>query len=188
MSKMSHVKRAILCAVCIALCVVLPMAFHSIPNAGTILSPMHIPVLLCGLICGWPYGLLCGITGPLLSSVTTGMPPAAYLPGMMAELAAYGLIAGVMMTLVHTKKVYADLYISLLTAMLLGRAAAGAANALLFSAGKYSLSVWITSYFVTSLPGILIQIALLPTIVFALMKARLIPERYSKTDGTYHGF
>ena len=83
MSQMSQVKRAMITAVCIALCVVLPMAFHSIQNAGAIFCPMHIPVLLCGLLVGWPYGLLCGLAGPLLSSLLTGMPAMGYLPCMM---------------------------------------------------------------------------------------------------------
>ncbi len=176
--KMTYVKRSIITAVCIALCVVLPMAFHSVKNAGSIFAPMHIPVLLCGLICGAPFGLLCGIIGPLLSSLFTGMPPAAILPAMMVELAAYGLFTGLFMQIVRTKAVLADLYISLVAAMLCGRVLAGAAKALIFSAGKYSLTVWATSYFVTSLPGIIIQLALVPAIVFALQKARLIPLRY----------
>ena len=66
LGKMSLVKQSIITAVCIALCVVFPMAFHSIPQAGIIYCPMHIPVLLCGYICGWPYGLLIGIITPLL--------------------------------------------------------------------------------------------------------------------------
>ena len=69
---------------CVALGVVLPIAFHSIPNAGSIFLPMHIPVLLCGLLCGPLYGLLCGILAPLISSFVTGMPPMAILPGMTA--------------------------------------------------------------------------------------------------------
>ncbi len=80
MQTFTTVKKAIITAICIALCVVLPQAFHAIPNAGSIYLPMHIPVLLCGLVCGWPYGLLCGLAGPLLSSLFTGMPAAAYLP------------------------------------------------------------------------------------------------------------
>ena len=84
--KMSPVKKIVLTALFTALCVVLPMAFHSIPNAGSIFLPMHIPVLLCGLVCGWAYGGLCGLVGPLLSSVMTSMPPAAVLPGMMVEI------------------------------------------------------------------------------------------------------
>lgn len=178
MSKMSNVKRSIFTAVCIALCVVLPMAFHSVQNAGSIFLPMHIPVLLCGLICGWPFGLLCGLAGPLLSSLITGMPPMGYLPAMLIELAVYGLVSGLMMQLVRTKKVYADLYISLVIALLAGRIIAGIAKALIFAAGSYSMIAWVTSYFVTSLPGLVIQLVLIPSIVFALMKARLIPVRY----------
>jgi thiamine transporter ThiT len=175
---MSNVKRSIITAVCIALCVVLPMAFHSVQNAGSIFLPMHIPVLLCGLICGWPFGLLCGLAGPLLSSLITGMPPMGYLPAMLIELAVYGLVSGLMMQLVRTKKVYADLYISLVIALLAGRIIAGIAKALIFAAGSYSMTAWVTSYFVTSLPGLAIQLVLIPSIVFALMKARLIPVRY----------
>ncbi|MBO7389319.1 MAG: ECF transporter S component [Oscillospiraceae bacterium] len=180
MQKMSTVKKAIITAICIALCVVLPQAFHAIPRAGAIYLPMHIPVLLCGLICGWPFGLLCGIAGPLLSSLFTGMPPAAALPSMVIECAVYGCTAGLLMGLVKTKNTYADLYISLIGAMLCGRIIAGILQALIFSAGNYSVAAWTTSYFVTALPGIIIQIVLLPSIVFALMKAKLIPERYPK--------
>ena len=83
MKKTVNAKNLAFCALCIALCVVLPMAFHAIANAGMIFLPMHIPVLLCGLACGWPYGLICGVLGPLLSGVLTGMPGPAVLPGMM---------------------------------------------------------------------------------------------------------
>lgn len=178
MKKMSPVKKSIITAVCIALCVVLPQAFHAIPNAGSIYCPMHIPVLLCGLICGWQYGLLCGIAGPLVSALITGMPPAAVLPGMLVECAAYGALTGLMMQFVHTKKVYPDLYISLLVAMLGGRIISGIAKALIFSAGSYSMTAWVTGSFVTSLPGIIVHLVLIPSIVYALMKAKLIPARY----------
>lgn len=178
MKKMSPVKKSIITAVCIALCVVLPQAFHAIPNAGSIYCPMHIPVLLCGLICGWQYGLLCGIAGPLVSALITGMPPAAVLPGMLVECAAYGALTGLMMQLVHTKKVYPDLYISLLVAMLGGRIISGITKALIFSAGSYSMTAWVTGSFVTSLPGIIVHLVLIPSIVYALMKAKLIPARY----------
>ena len=178
MKKMSYVKKAIITAACMALCVVLPMAFHAIPNAGSIISPMHIPVLLCGLICGWPFGLLCGLAGPALATLFTGMPPITYLPSMMVELAAYGLISGIMMRIIKTKSLYADLYISLVTAMLCGRIVAGISKVLIFAAGNYSMVAWTTSYFITAWPGIVIQLILIPTIVFALEKARLIPKKY----------
>ena len=178
-NNLSHVKRLTYTAVCIALCVVLPLALHAIPDAGTLLSPMHLPVLLCGLICGWPYGLVCGLLGPVLSSSITGMPPAAYMPPMVVELAVYGLVSGLLMQLIHTKKLYADLYISLLSAMLIGRVIAGAARALFFAAGSYTWNMWATSYFVSSLPGILIQLILIPVLIVALTRAHLIPKRYS---------
>lgn len=176
--KMTTVKKAIITAVCAALAVVLPVAFHAVPNAGSIFLPMHIPVLLAGLICGWGFGLLCGLVAPLLSNLFTGMPPMAYLPSMLIELAVYGAATGLIMSLVRTRKIYADLYISLVGGMLIGRIVAGITRALIFAAGGYSMAAWTTSYFVTSLPGIIIQLVLLPSIVFALESARLIPLRY----------
>ncbi|AOZ95299.1 ECF transporter S component [Butyrivibrio hungatei] len=173
MKQQNLVKNMVTTAMCIALCVVLPMAFHMIPNAGSVISPMHIPVLICGLVCGWQYGLVCGLVGPLLSSMLTGMPPMAILPAMMVELAVYGICTGIMIKLVNTGKIYADLYISLVVAMLAGRVIGGLSRALIFARGEYSIKVWATSYFVTSLPGIIIQLIFIPTIVFALYKAGL---------------
>ena len=180
MVKMSHVKKTNITAVCIALCVVLPMAFHTIPGAGGIFMPMHIPVLLCGLICGWPFGLLCGVAGPLLSSLLTGMPQAVHIPAMLVELVSYGMITGIMMRLINTRKLYADLYISLVAAMLVGRVVAGISRALIFAPGDYSVAIWATSFFVRSLPGMALQLAILPTIVVALETARVLPRKYPK--------
>ena len=179
-ASLSHVRRSVTTAMCMAMCVVLPWAFHAIPNAGNIFSPIHIPVLLCGLVCGPVYGAVCGIAGPLLASVITQMPPMAYLPPMLVECAVYGLLAGLVMRLVRTGRMYGDLYISLLTAMLAGRIAAGAARALIFAAGEYSFKAWATGYFVTALPGIAIHLLLIPTVVMGLQAARLIPPRYLK--------
>ena len=175
---MSNVKRAIVTAVCVALCVVLPMLFHAIPNAGSIYSPMHIPVLICGLTCGWAYGLACGIIGPIMSYLLTGMPLITALPQMIVELAVYGVISGLLMRFVHTGRLYADLYISLIVAMVVGRACAGIVSALIFTRGTMTISLFATTYFVSCLPGIVIQLALIPTIVVALERANLIPARY----------
>ena len=182
MQKMSNVKKSIITAVCIALCYVIPLMFHGIQNAGSIFCPMHIPVFICGLICGWQYGLLCGIAGPALSSALSGMPPVAILPSMMVELAAYGTASGLMMKLVRTKSTYADLYISLIVAIVCGRVLAGLAKALIFARGSYSMSAWIAGSVVASWPGTVIQLVFIPTIVFALMKSHLIPERYPKIE------
>lgn len=172
-----NTKQLVLAALCVALGVVLPVAFHSIPNAGSVLLPMHIPVLLCGLVCGPVYGLLSGILTPLLSSMITGMPPMAYLPGMLCELAAYGLAAGVLRRFVRTGKRPLDLYIQLVSAMLIGRLVYGVMNALIFSAGNYSFAVFVSGAFVTALPGIVIQLVLLPAVVLLLEKARLVENR-----------
>ena len=166
MQTMSTVKKSIITAVCIALCYVLPLLFHGIQGAGQIFCPMHIPVFLCGLVCGWQFGLLCGLAGPALSSALCGMPPVSILPSMMIELAVYGLIAGLMMRCVRTRHVYADLYISLIV--------------VIFARGSYSMATWVAGSVVKSWPGTVIQLVFIPSIVFALMKARLIPERYPK--------
>lgn len=163
-------------ALCLAIGIVLPMAFHGIPNAGSIFLPMHIPVLLCGLICGPWYGLACGIAAPLLSSVLTGMPPAAYLPSMLCELAVYGLAAGLLIRLLRSSRELLNIYSSLVLAMLCGRAVGGILNALIFRFGKYSVSAWTTAYFVTGLPGIVIQIVVIPLLLYALRKAGLIAK------------
>ncbi len=179
LNKKQSVKAMCLCAICIALCVVLPMVFHGV-GLGPIFLPMHIPVLLCGLICGWFYGALCGILGPILSSLLTGMPPAPVLMSMVPELCLYGLVGGLLVRTVQFKSVYANLYTALVGAMLAGRIVGGIAKALvLFSGGKpIVFSALVSGYFVTSWPGILIQLALIPSLVFMLMKARLIPEQF----------
>ena len=179
MIKLSPVKKITITAVCLALCCVLPMAFHAF-GLGHAFSPMHIPVLLCGLICGCWYGLLCGIVGPILSSIITSMPPATGLIGMVPELAVYGLIAGLMLHFIHTKKLFADLYISLVVAMIAGRIVGGVANALFYlgNGNPYNLGIWVTSYFVNAVPGIVCHLVVIPLLVFTLAKAKLIPARY----------
>lgn len=173
---MNHasIRRLVMTALCVALGVVLPQALHAIPNAGNVLLPMHIPVLLCGLCCGWTYGLGCGVLTPALSHLISGMPPAAVLPAMICELAAYGLIAGFTARFLHTGKRTADIYIQLISAMLLGRVVYGVANALIFRAGAYSMEVFLTAAFVTALPGIILQLVLLPALILILEKARVL--------------
>ena len=178
--KMSNVKSMVMTAMCIALGVVLPVMFHGVENAGSIFCPMHIPVLICGLICGWQYGLVCGIVTPVVSTLLTGMPPMAILPAMMIELAVYGLITSVMMRFVKAKNQYADLYISLIVAMLVGRVINGVVKAIMLAGGDYSIAVWATASFVTCLPAIAIQLVLIPNLIHILTKAKILPPRYVK--------
>ena len=178
---MSTVKKICFCAICTALCYVLPVALHPFA-VGTLLSPMHIPVLLCGLICGWPFGLFCGVAGPILSHLLSGMPAAAMLVSMIPELCAYGVFSGLLMKVIHTGKLTADLYLSLVPAMFLGRVVGGVVRAFVYlsSAQSYSVALWASSYVVGTLPGIILHLILLPVVVLVLMKARLIPARYPK--------
>ena len=169
-----NTKQLVLAALCVALGVVLPVAFHSIPNAGSVLLPMHIPVLLCGLVCGPVYGLLSGILTPLLSSMITGMPPIAYLPGMLCELAAYGLVSGVLWHKVkHTVPM---MYASLVTAMVAGRLVWGAVRFVLagLTGSSFPFSAFLSGALLTAVPGIIAQLILIPLILTALQKAKVI--------------
>jgi len=173
-------------AVCIALCIALPVVFHMIPEGGKIFSPMHIPVLLCGLVAGPAMGLISGLAGPLLSSLITAMPGPQNLFPMMAELAVYGLVSGLMMRVVRTDKLRSDLWASLLVAMIAGRVVGGIITAALYTKGTYSLTLWAAVYFGKSSPGIALHLLLVPAVYYALEKAKFIPKRYpsAKTERT----
>lgn len=177
---LSRTGRLTVTAACLSLCVLLPYAFHALPNAATVFSPMHIPVLLCALACGWGYGLLCGAAGPVLCFLVTGMPNAAELLPMIGECAVYGLVAGVCMRYIRTGKFYPDCYLSLIAAMLAGRIVGGVLQAFVFSAGNYSFALWATTYFLRGWPAIVIQLVLLPNVLFTLTKVGLLKEKYPK--------
>lgn len=187
MKQILSVKQACITAVCIALCCVLPIAFHAV-GLGSTFSPMHIPVLLCGMVCGWGCGVVCGIAGPLLSSVVTGMPGATGMIFMVPELIVYGLATGLLMKFVRTGKLFGDLYLSLAGAMLLGRVAGGIVSAV-FYLGKgqpFGIAMWASSYLLGTLPGIVCHLILIPALVLALMKAKLIPARYPASQVSSH--
>lgn len=175
---MSQVKKVVVAAVCAALGIVLPMAFHSIPNAGATWLPMHIPVMISGLVAGPVAGAATGVLAPVLSGLLTGMPPAPMLPPMTCELLVYGLVSGLLSRVVRTGNATADLYISLVGAMLAGRVVAGVLRALIFSPGGYSLEAWLTASFVTAIMGIVLQLAVVVPIVVSLERAGLVPPRY----------
>ena len=182
---MSSTKKTVITAMLIAAGVVLPIIFHMVPAGwgGRVGLPMHIPVLLGGLLVGPFYGFFGGLITPLFSSMMTGMPhagPAVYR--MMIELSVYGLTAGFVMRWVHTKRPLVDWYISLVAAMLAGRAAAGLAQAFLLFDGNYNWGLWVAGYFTASLPGIVLQLVIIPVIMTALMRARLIPQTRNKKN------
>ena len=118
--KNNKILKMVLAALCLALAYVLPFLTGQIPEIGSMLCPMHLPVLLCGFVCGWQWGLIVGCVAPILRSLTLGMPPLFPTALCMAfELAAYGSIAGLMHKILPKKKPY--IYCSLLIAMIGGR-------------------------------------------------------------------
>ena len=168
------IKKLVYSAICLALALVLPFLTAQIPQIGQMLCPMHIPVLLCGFLCGWPWGLAVGFIAPLLRSFTLGMPPLFPTATAMAfELAAYGALAGILYAKLPKKPLYT--YVALLLAMLGGRVVWGLVMFALtgISDTTFSLSAFVMGAFANAIPGIVLHIVLIPVIVLALRKARL---------------
>ena len=170
---MNKTKQIVLTALFIAIGVVLPQAFHMIPNAGSIFLPMHIPVLVAGYIVGPFYGAICGFLTPLLSHFIFGMPPAPMLGQMLCELTVYGLMTGLLNKVLKIENEYVKAYAVLILSMLCGRFVYGILNALIFKAGNYSLQMWLSAAFIKAVPGIIIQLLLIPVLVVRLQKIKL---------------
>lgn len=168
--------KLVLTALFLALCLVLPFVTGGIPTIGNMLLPMHIPVLLCGLLCGWQYGLVIGFVAPLLRSVLFGMPPIYPVALAMAfELAAYGLIIGLVYTALH-KRGLAALYGSLLVAMVGGRLVWGVAEVVLLgmAGNAFTLQAFLSGALLTAVPGIVLQLVLIPAVVVALDRTGVV--------------
>lgn len=165
-------ERLVVAALCLALGIIIPQAFHVIPvaNTGGVFLPMHIPVILCGYFAGGMYGALVGIMCPVLSFLFTGMPNAARLPFMICELAVYGLAAGLAYKFFERMNKTIQVYVTLIITMLCGRIAYffGIVVAV-YILGMKELSVGaVISAVVLGVPGIIIQLILIPAIVFAV--------------------
>lgn len=170
-------KKLTLSAMFIAIGMVLPFFTGQIPAIGKMLLPMHIPVFLCGLICGWQYGLVVGLVLPLMRSVVVGMPvlfPTAV--AMAFELATYGFVSGLIYGRSRWQCVIA-LYRAILAAMIAGRAVWGLAQIVLLglSDGSFTWQAFMAGAFFNAIPGIIIQLILLPTIMVALNRTGLVP-------------
>ena len=162
----------------LALAYVLPFLTGQIPEIGSRLCPMHIPVLLCGFVCGAPYGLIVGFVAPILRSVTLGMPQLFPTAAAMAfELAMYGLVAGLLYKYLPKKKPY--IYVSLLGAMVAGRVVWGVAMFCImrFYTANFSFAAFWTGAVVNAIPGIVAQIILIPALIMILEKAKLMPDK-----------
>jgi niacin transporter len=155
---MTKTKRLIFAGLCVALGVVLPVAFHSVANAGSIFLPMHIPVFLCCLVCGWPFGLACGVLARCFRAVHR-MPPMAYLPSMALRASRlYGMPPAGSCGFVKTGKLLVDLLSFAHRGDAGGPPRVWLLNAVIFRAGSYSLPIWMNRRFVTcACPGIIIS-------------------------------
>ena len=174
---MSSTKKLVLSALFIALGIVLPFFTGQVPQIGNMLLPMHIPVLICGFVCGATYGAFVGMITPLLRSLIFTMPP--LMPkavGMSVELAVYGLVTGLMYAKLRRRKF--GIYISLITAMIIGRIAWGVTSFILFTVlgNPFTLELFFAEAFVNAIPGIIVQLILIPTLIFALEKAHLLEK------------
>ena len=158
--------KMIFSAACLALAYVLPFLTGQIPELGSMLCPMHLPVLLCGFICGPVWGLGVGALAPLFRSLTLGMPPLFPTALAMAfELAAYGAVSGIMHKILSKKKAY--VYLSLICAMLAGRLVWGAAMFICIGVGggSFTFAAFLAGAVTNAVPGIVLQIVLVPVLV-----------------------
>ena len=171
----SATRSIVLAALFLALAFVLPMVTGHVPQVGNMLCPMHFPILLCGFVLGGPWGLAVGFIAPLVRSVLFGMPPMFPIAIAMAfELAAYGLVSGVLWRKVkHTVPM---MYAVLMSAMVAGRLVWGAVRFVLAGlvGSSFPFSAFLSGALLTAVPGIAAQLVLIPLILVALQKAKFI--------------
>lgn len=167
----SRTRKLIASAVCLALCLVLPFLTGQMQQIGNMLCPMHIPVLLCGFLCGWPWGMAVGFMAPLLRFLLFGMPPLFPIGiGMAFELAVYGLTSGYLYRLLP--KTTGFLYVSLVAAMIDGRIVWGIVRYILagLQGSSFPFSAFLAGAVTNAIPGIVLQLIVIPPLVLALKK------------------
>lgn len=175
MKNRNYIRNLTLSSMFLAMAFVLPFFTGQIKEIGNKLCPMHIPVLLCGFFCGAPWGMAVGFIAPLLRSFITTKPdiyPTAFC--MAFELAVYGLAAGWLYRILPKKKIY--VYVSLLGAMVLGRMVWGAAMFCCMGLDpnvKFGWNAFLTGAIVNAVPGIIVQIILIPILVISLRRSKL---------------
>ena len=174
MNSSVSIRRLTISAMLIAVGLLLPFVTAQIQLIGNIISPMHYPVFICGLLCGPLWGLAVGAIVPILRSFLFGMPP--LMPtavAMMFELAAYGLFSGLLRA--KLPKTMPMLYAALGVSMVLGRIVWGMASFFVygFVARSFTWQLFLTNGFLNAIPGIVLQFILIPPIVRALEKAKL---------------
>ncbi len=177
MKHASKTLKLVLSAGFLTLGLILPFFTAQIREIGNMLLPMHIPVLICGFVCGWQYGLAVGFITPLLRSMVFGMPPMFPTATAMAfELASYGAVSGLLYRALPRKNV--SVYISLIGAMIAGRLIWGLINVPIYGiAGKaYSWQIFMGGAFLNAIPGIILQLVMIPIIIIALQRAGIMEK------------
>ena len=169
-----RVRRLTYAALYLAIAMVLPFVTGQIPEIGSMLCPMHIPALLCGFMCGWPWGLAVGFIAPLLRSVLFGMP--AMFPSAVAmafELAVYGGMAGWLYRTLPKKK--GITYVVLVISMIAGRIVWGIVRLMLagLSGSSFTWALFLAGAITNAIPGIILQLVLIPVLVIAMDRAGL---------------
>lgn len=170
-SQKNQIFKLVLAAMFLALALLLPFLTGQIPEIGSMLCPMHIPVFLCGFFCGPIYGLVVGAVAPALRFLLFGMPPMPFGIAMCFELAAYGLVAGLLYKLLPKKPLF--VYVSLLCAMIVGRLVWGVARVVMLGVAKvpFGWQAFIAGAFLDAIPGIILHIVLIPLLVIVINKA-----------------
>ena len=172
---MNHkVNKLVYASLFLALALALPFLTGQIPQIGAMLTPMHFPVLLCGYLCGWQWGMVVGFAAPLLRSVLFGMPVMYPMAVCMAlELATYAAVSGMLYHSLPQKRCF--LYVSLAVAMISGRMVWGLARFLCagLDANAFGLSAFWAGAIGLSIPGILLQLLIIPALV-------IVAEKYLK--------
>ena len=174
----TNLLKLVYAAVCLALCLVLPFLTGQIPQVGKALSPMHIPVFLAGFLCGPWWALAVGVLAPPLRFFLFHMPPYPTFVAMAFELAAYGAVTGILYRKLPRKTPY--IYVTLIAAMVVGRLVSGLANVVLYAMGvmegTYTLKAFLTAHFVTAWPALVLHLVLVPLLVLALRRAKVIRD------------
>lgn len=173
--KKETLNKLVLSAMFLAIGMALPSVTMQIREIGNMLLPMHIPVMLCGVICGWQYGGAVGFMLPFLRFLVSGKPN--FYPNAVAmavELCVYGAVIG--LVYVYTKKIKGGIFISLISSMLIGRVIWGLVSALLYYLGgtAFTVELFLTRAFAEAVPGIIIQLILIPAVVLSMKKAKIL--------------
>lgn len=188
MMKRTSTKTLALAGLFMALGLVLPFLTGQVPQVGNMLLPMHLPVLLCGFICGWQYGCAVGFVLPLLRFALFGMPP-IFPTGvaMCFELATYGLLTGLLYSRSRWKCIF-SLYRALIAAMLGGRVVWGVVRVLLtgVSGNVFTWQMFLSGALLTAIPGIILQLVLIPVVMVALEKTGLLPIKPANAAPARH--